>query len=433
MKTLLNRFRLSHYGKKRLDIIQVTTHFPPMRGGVETAAESFVDFLDRRKIKSCTLTYDNFNIAHARFADYWTTSEVIRIRVPYGLLKYMIDLERISETYRKGLLHRARYLLLHEFFLGLNALFHLRKIRSSSLIVGQGAVVEGMCVFCISKILRKKYILRVHVDIGLYLSNALFQKLLQMILSNAEALIVNGDDIKEKIAQMQIPYEKIAVTSQCIDTNLFMPRDKILMRRKHNLPSDRLLAVFAGGLNLTKLCDKAIEVANTVLENSEKVEFLFIGEGPLKDRINDLEKRFPQNVQFIDKFLPEEILSEYLSAADVLLLGSVDVSYPSRMVLESLACGTPVIIPNVSIYLEKRTEKIRFSLDTPLVYVLPLNSQDIARFILNENDTILAHKNSVKYRTSTVDYIKKEFSTDGLEKYLEAYSLKSNQLSEAHE
>lgn len=409
-----------------MNVLLITSHFPPMKGGVESATKLFLDFLENRGIKSYTLTYENAAVAQEKFLDYWAKSKIVRIKVPNGLLKHMIDLRYISETPRENMFHKMRYLLLHEFFFLVNAIFHFEKIKKVDLIVGEGAVIEIICTYILSQLLRKKYVLRIHADITLFLTNGPLRKLFQIILSNAETVIVNGDDIKEKISQIGVPLKNIIVTHLHIDTNVFYPRNKVLMRKKYGLPMDRLIVIFAGALNLTKLCDFVMQVANIILEQDRNVVFLFIGEGPLGGQVNELTEKYPRNVLFLNKLLRQETLAEYLSASDVFLLGSVDVSYSSKIVLECLACGTPVIIPNVSIYLEKRREKIRFKLDSPLLYVLNLNPIEIAEFIANKKGMILTHKDHTKYKTSTRNYILSKHSIDELERHFDTILKKAN-------
>jgi len=400
-----------------MNILLVTTHFPPMKGGVESATESFLDFLERTGINSYTLTYDNSEVAQQIFSDHWVRSEILRIKIPYALQRHMIDLRCISETPRGNLLYKTRYVLLHEYFLLANAFLHFKEIRKSHFIVGQGAVIESMCAYILSKLLGKKYILRLHIDITLFLSNTSMRRLFRKILSKADKIIVNSKDIKEGIVDLGIPHHKLSVSSFHIANEIFYPRDKVSMRAKHGLPTEELIVIFVGALNSTKLCDFALQVTDYVLEKDKTVNFVFIGEGPLEREVCELQKRHYRNVFFTNKMVSKETLAEYLAAADVFLLGSVDTGYPSRLVLECLACGTPVIIPNVSIYPEKRKKKIFFKINLPSVYIIDLDSVKIATFIVNNKDLILSYKENTEYKKTAHNYILKHCNLDEVERY----------------
>jgi glycosyltransferase involved in cell wall biosynthesis len=77
------------------------------------------------------------------------------------------------------------------------------------------------------------------------------------------------------------------------------------------------------------------------------VDLLIVGEGPEKERLMTLTHEFGlgERVRFVGQ-VPQEELPMYYSAAEALVLASSREGW-ANVLLESIACGTPVIATDI--------------------------------------------------------------------------------------
>jgi len=371
---------------ERINIFLITTHFPPKRGGVETRVHQYLDFAETQGgLKFTVLTYENRYIEN--FVDYWKRSKIIRIKVPIPLLEYMIGLKSVSRL--DTALKKSMYVFLHVFFLLLGGLIHFREILKVDKILVCGALVESIVGYVLSLLARKEYAVRWCTD----LSDTMANIITKLVLRRASSIVVNGMDIKKKMLKLtELPPEKISVSKQAVDTDIFRPIPQTEARKILNLPSNKLIVLFAAPLNEVKFCDLVVKSIPKVFQKNSDFFLVIIGEGPLENMIKDLMKSNNVNLLFINYFVDQKTLSLYINAAD-LVVGSADVCYPTRLVLESLACGTPVLLFNASMHVEKRETGLRFKIPLNNVFVIPPSEDEFVRFLLTSKEKILQAKN----------------------------------------
>ena len=129
-----------------------------------------------------------------------------------------------------------------------------------------------------------------------------------------------------------------------VDLELFQPRDGGVIREKLGLNNHRLV-LFVGRVEPLKAIDRLIE-AISYLEN-ENIRLLVIGgDGTGQSEIRRLKRLSRKlgldgKVTFLGAIKQEE-LPYYYSEADVCVLPSYYESF-GLVILESLACGTPVV------------------------------------------------------------------------------------------
>jgi len=367
-------------------ILIITTHFPPKKGGVETIIRQYLDFAEERKdLKFIVLTYENR--CFGEFIDYWRYSKIIRIKVPIPLLEFMIGMKSVSclnSYFRKSI-----YVFLHVFFLIFGALIHLKEVLKVNKILVVGALVESIAGYILSFLGKKRYAVRWCTD----LSDPLALIITKLVTRKASVIAVNGEDIKLKMLKLtMLSPKKILVSRSAVDTDIFCPIPQKEARRIVGLPLNKLIVLYAAALNKTKFCDLIIGSIPKIFKKDSDFFLVIIGEGPLENLIQKLAKLDNANFLFINRFVDQRTLSLYINAADV-VVGSADIWYPSRIVLESLACGTPVLLFNASIHEEKRSMGLRFKIPLGNVFVINPSEKEFVGFLLTAKEKILQAKN----------------------------------------
>lgn len=120
-----------------------------------------------------------------------------------------------------------------------------------------------------------------------------------------------------------------------LNLSIFKPQDKSFCRLSLNLPLDKkiLLFVSADIENKRKGFDLLLKALSNLVSNG--VEICAVGE-------RDLNISYQTNVNFLGRIFDERLMALAYSAADAFVLPSREDNLPNVM-LESLACGTPVI------------------------------------------------------------------------------------------
>ncbi|WP_336342588.1 glycosyltransferase [Halalkalicoccus ordinarius] len=116
-----------------------------------------------------------------------------------------------------------------------------------------------------------------------------------------------------------------------IDMEFFEPTDE-------RWYPDRTVIGYSGRLSPEKNVSEILRVA----ERLPEYDFVIVGEGPFRDR---LEERAPRNVEIWD-FLPREELPGFYSSIDVFVTASTADTL-GLSTLEANACGTPVAAADV--------------------------------------------------------------------------------------
>ncbi len=129
-----------------------------------------------------------------------------------------------------------------------------------------------------------------------------------------------------------------------IDTKEFYPEDRLEARQKLNLPVDCKLVLF-GAFSATSDPRKGFDLASAALTRLEQevsrdgqsLELVVMGAEPPEDKPNfPFETHYTGWIRDIDK------MRTLYSAADVFLSPSRQENL-SNMIVESMACGTPVV------------------------------------------------------------------------------------------
>jgi glycosyltransferase involved in cell wall biosynthesis len=133
----------------------------------------------------------------------------------------------------------------------------------------------------------------------------------------------------------------VSVIPNSVPTEVFMPLDKELVRRELGLPVDKPVVLFGAQSqsNLRKGPDFLIEALHAYRgsENALDVTIVSFGECP-----DALASEFGENWVNLGAVYDMFEQAKIYSAADVFVLPSREDNLPNTM-LESLACGTPVI------------------------------------------------------------------------------------------
>jgi len=167
------------------------------------------------------------------------------------------------------------------------------------------------------------------------------RKLILLAAKKSKKIITVTTALKYKLIEIGVDRDKIKVLRNGVDLKLFNMVDKEIARKQIGISYDYILAVG----NLVE--EKGHDLIISALPELKNTKLIIIGNGKLKEKLINFAKKHNviERVLFINNVTQEE-LKYYYSAAKLLILTSTREGMPN-VLLESIACGTPVIATNV--------------------------------------------------------------------------------------
>ncbi|MCY0899375.1 MAG: glycosyltransferase family 4 protein [Firmicutes bacterium] len=132
-----------------------------------------------------------------------------------------------------------------------------------------------------------------------------------------------------------------------VDIDLFRPRPRTACRRLLSLPDSGFLALFVGTLDAAHAF-KNLPALLRALQHLHSVHLIVVGEGSLREQFmrQAAGLGIAGRVRFVGSRNHDQ-LPWYYSAADITVLPSNQTESFGMVLIESMACGTPVIATNL--------------------------------------------------------------------------------------
>jgi teichuronic acid biosynthesis glycosyltransferase TuaC len=178
-------------------------------------------------------------------------------------------------------------------------------------------------------------------DVNLLSRYWLPRKMILWAARQAAGIITVARALKDRLVALGVPAERIEVFRNGVDLHLFRPVAREDWRRRLAFRRATLLSV--GNLLAIKGHDLAIRALRLLPE----MDLVIIGDGPERAALEMLARDLSvaDRVKFLG-VMAQEDLRHYFGAADALVLASSREGW-ANVLLESMACGTPVVASRV--------------------------------------------------------------------------------------
>lgn len=178
-------------------------------------------------------------------------------------------------------------------------------------------------------------------DLNLIPNYALPRRQIIAAAEQASHMMTVCEALKKPLLEMGIADEKVSVLRNGVDLEQFTPQDRDQARARWGLERPTLVSV--GGL----VPRKGHDIIIRALSSLPDIDLLIAGDGPEQAALERLirERDLGGRVRLLGRVAHEDLAGLY-SASDCLVLAS-DREGWANVLLEAMACGTPVVATNI--------------------------------------------------------------------------------------
>jgi glycosyltransferase involved in cell wall biosynthesis len=254
---------------------------------------------------------------------------------------------------RNGIaVHRPRFLAvpgltswINPLLMALSALPTVRRLQRQQdfdLIDAHFVFPDGAAAVLLGRWLGKPVVVTARgTDINAFPRHAVPRRWIRWVTRHATALVTVSAALRQSWLDLGVEPQRVAVLRNGVDLALFAAGDREAARAELGFSGPTLLSV--GHL----VSDKGHQLLVDALPLIPAASAVIVGEGPMRaellQRARDL--RVEARVRLVGN-VPQTALARYYLAADATVLASKSEGMPN-VLLESLACGTPVIASSV--------------------------------------------------------------------------------------
>ena len=212
--------------------------------------------------------------------------------------------------------------------------------KNPKVILASWAFPEAVAASWLSKLFRCRFFFKVHgSDINLHGKIPSRAKQIVQASKNAQGILSVSQALADEMISMGIERKKISVIYNGVD------HQKFGVETKAPLNGDYLL--YVGNLKHDKGVVELIKGFAKICNNYPTLNLVYAGSGIEKERLGQLSKalNIADKVQLLGS-VEHHKLPALITHAKALVLPSYNEGVPN-VVLEAMACGTPVLATNV--------------------------------------------------------------------------------------
>ncbi|MFT7461710.1 MAG: teichuronic acid biosynthesis glycosyltransferase TuaC [Pseudohongiellaceae bacterium] len=165
-------------------------------------------------------------------------------------------------------------------------------------------------------------------------------------LNEADHVICVAQALADVAVDLGVPREQVSALRNGVDTRAFSPGDRALARQHTGLPEAGTVLLCVGHL-IERKGQHLLLAAYAQVHPHSGPTLVFVGGGEERENLEALAGTLgvADRVRFVGAVPPTD-LTQWYRAADVMILASLREGWPN-VVLEALACGTPVLATKI--------------------------------------------------------------------------------------
>jgi teichuronic acid biosynthesis glycosyltransferase TuaC len=272
---------------------------------------------------------------------------------------------RYSQVLRKEVIdgisvYHPRYFLIpkiampfHGLMMFFSVFYFMKRLRREfafDIIDAHYVYPDGLAAVLLGVLFRRPVVISARgSDINVFAQMPIIRTLVRYSLKKAKRVITVSRALQQVILGLGIPRKKISFVPNGVDPLKFYPVPKVKARNELGLPNERTLLLSVGGLTSVKNFELLIRAVKITIEEFGRKDLLLIivGEGILRRNLERMIAAYDLTGHIsLAGAVPHANLRLWYCAADLFCLVSKREGWPN-VILESLACGTPVVASSV--------------------------------------------------------------------------------------
>jgi glycosyltransferase involved in cell wall biosynthesis len=213
----------------------------------------------------------------------------------------------------------------------------LRRHRSISVIHAHG-LAAAFCARLLGRWFHLRVVLSSHAVYN-FQSGSGLSRMVRWIVTGMDATLTLSEQSRQELIRIGLAPERVTIYQHWIDFDTFSPGDRGAARTRLTVDESDRVCLFVGRLIAPKGVRLFLELARD--PRLSGVQFWVAGVGPLESEVQ-AEAASNSRVRFLGN-IDNTDLPDYYRAADVLCVPSQYQEGFGRVILEAMACGTPVL------------------------------------------------------------------------------------------
>ena len=230
-------------------------------------------------------------------------------------------------------------------------LARLRRPFPFDLIDAHFAYPDGLAAALLGAVFRVPVVITLRGSLVRLRHHPLHRPQIRWALRRATRVLAVSESLKQVAEELGVPAGHIRVIPNGVDAGRFVPRERAEARRALGLPQDRTIIISVGGLNEGKGHHHVVALLPELARRHPDLLYVIVGgERPgdsSRPLIESLAARHDvsHRVRLVGA-RPHDEVPLWLAAADLFCLATRSEGW-ANVLLESLACGTPVVSTRV--------------------------------------------------------------------------------------
>lgn len=226
-----------------------------------------------------------------------------------------------------------------------------RRLRRAGYdcILASWGYPDAVAAGWLARLLGIPYVVKVHgSDLNVQATHALRRPQIAASLRGAAAVVAVSRALAGKAAELGVDASRVHTIYNGVDGVRFAPGDKAGARARLGLDGiDGPLLLYVGNLKESKGCLDLLEAFAVMSPAQPQARLVYVGEGSCRAALLARASALGVDARVrLAGAMPHDALPDWFRAADVLCLPSHNEGVPN-VVLEAMACGTPVVATRV--------------------------------------------------------------------------------------